>query len=70
MSLTLVVSGRMSFTLVFIGKMSLILVVSTKMSLTMVLSEKNVPYIGGQREKCPLYRWSVERMSLTLVYSG
>ncbi|CAI9572256.1 unnamed protein product [Staurois parvus] len=40
------------------------------MSLTLVISEKNVPYIGGQWEECPLHWWSVRRMSLTLGVSG
>ncbi|CAI9624587.1 unnamed protein product, partial [Staurois parvus] len=40
------------------------------MSFTLVVSGKNVPYIGGQWEECPLHWWSVGRMLLTLVASG
>ncbi|CAI9565705.1 unnamed protein product, partial [Staurois parvus] len=29
------------------------------MLLTLVISGKNVPYIGGQWEECPLHWWSV-----------
>ncbi|CAI9611504.1 unnamed protein product [Staurois parvus] len=40
------------------------------MFLTLVISGKNVPYIGGQWEECPLHWWSVGRMSLTLGSVG
>ncbi|CAI9537591.1 unnamed protein product [Staurois parvus] len=37
---------------------------------TLVISGKNVPYIGGQWEECPLHCRSVGRMLLKLVFSG
>ncbi|CAI9609914.1 unnamed protein product, partial [Staurois parvus] len=37
------------------------------MSLTLVVGGKNVPYIGGRWEECPLHWGSVGRMSLTLM---
>ncbi|CAI9578202.1 unnamed protein product [Staurois parvus] len=40
------------------------------MPLTLGVSGKNVPYIGGQWEECPLHWGSVGRMSLTLGVSG